>query len=231
MGVAYNSGSIITNGLVLCLDAANPKSYPGSGTTWTDLSGNGNNGTLVNGVGYSGSNLGSLVFDGVNDYVISTRPSSITTGGSISICMWAKWITTGTTTSTIKVLIDNNHLDTASRGFVIQDRPDLSKVLQFASNPTSSGVLSTFQVGDGNWHHIVGTNDTITSRLYIDGTLNNSASQGGLGIVQPNISIGYWQATPGRYLNGNIAQVSIYNRALTAQEIQQNFNATKSRFL
>jgi hypothetical protein len=64
-----HSPSIVTDGLVLCLDAGNPKSYPGSGTTWTDLSGNGNNGTLVNGVGYSGSNLGSLVFDGSNDYV------------------------------------------------------------------------------------------------------------------------------------------------------------------
>jgi hypothetical protein len=63
-----HSPSIVTDGLVLCLDAGNPKSYPGSGTTWTDLSGNGNNGTLVNGVGYSGDNLGSLSFDGVNDY-------------------------------------------------------------------------------------------------------------------------------------------------------------------
>ena len=63
-----HSPSIVTNGLVLCLDAANSKSYPGSGTTWTDLSGRGNNGTLVNGVGYNSGNLGSLVFDGVDDY-------------------------------------------------------------------------------------------------------------------------------------------------------------------
>jgi len=62
-----HSPKIVTDGLVLCLDAGNPKSYPGSGTTWTDLSGNSNNGTLVNGVGYNGSNLGSLSFDGVDD--------------------------------------------------------------------------------------------------------------------------------------------------------------------
>jgi hypothetical protein len=67
MGIAYNP-AIIRSNLVLCLDAANPKSYPGSGTTWTDLSGFGNNGTLINGVGYSSDNLGSLSFDGVNDY-------------------------------------------------------------------------------------------------------------------------------------------------------------------
>jgi len=64
-----HSPRIITDGLVLCLDAGNPKSYPGSGTTWTDLSGNGNNGTLTNGPTYNSGNLGSLVFDGVNDYV------------------------------------------------------------------------------------------------------------------------------------------------------------------
>jgi hypothetical protein len=59
----------VESSLVLALDAANPKSYPGSGTTWTDLSGNGNNGTLVNGVGYVGTNGGALSFDGSNDYV------------------------------------------------------------------------------------------------------------------------------------------------------------------
>ena len=171
-----------------------------------------------------------IVFDGINDYIISTRPSSIVTGGSISVSVWVKWTTTGTTTSTIQALVDNNHSSSPVQGFVLQDRPDLSKVLTFSTNPSQNGVASTFQVGDGTWHHIVCTNDTVTSKLYIDGVLNNSASQGGLSTVQSNISIGYWQFTPGRYLNGNIAQVSIYNRALTASEIQQNFNATRSRF-
>ena len=70
MGIAYNPRTI-TDGLVLCLDAGNSKSYPGSGTTWTDLSGNGNNGSLLNGTGYSSDNLGVLVLDGVNDYITS----------------------------------------------------------------------------------------------------------------------------------------------------------------
>ena len=68
MGLAH-SPSLVMNGLVLALDAANPKSYPGSGTTWTDLSGRGNTGTLTNGPTYSSANGGSLVFDGTNDYV------------------------------------------------------------------------------------------------------------------------------------------------------------------
>ena len=67
MGLSH-SPSLVMNGLVLCLDAGNSKSYPGTGTTWTDLSGNGNNGTLTNGPTYSSANGGSLVFDGTNDY-------------------------------------------------------------------------------------------------------------------------------------------------------------------
>jgi hypothetical protein len=82
MGLSH-SPSIITQNLVLCLDAANSKSYPGSGTTWTDLSGNGNNGTLANGVGYNSGNGGALVFDGVDDYV-SLTSADLRFGGSNS---------------------------------------------------------------------------------------------------------------------------------------------------
>jgi hypothetical protein len=64
-----HSPSIVTNGLVFCLDAANSKSYPGTGTDWTDLSGNQINGILTNGPAYNSSNGGSIVFDGINDYI------------------------------------------------------------------------------------------------------------------------------------------------------------------
>jgi hypothetical protein len=194
------------------------------------LLGTGNNGTLVNGPTYGNTNGGYINFDGTNDYVIATRPSSIVTGGQITISLWAKWTTTGTTIGTIQSLIDNNHSSSPTQGFILQDRPDLGKSLSFTSVITSNGAVSTFQVGDGTWHHIVGTNDQITSKLYIDGSLNAQAFESGLGIVQPNISIGYWQFGSGRFLNGNISQVSIYNRALTAAEIQQNFNALRGRF-
>ena len=75
MAISYNP-RIVTDGLVLALDAGNPKSYPGSGTTWTDLSGNGNNGTLTNGPTYSSANGGSIVFDGVDDYAEITDSSN-----------------------------------------------------------------------------------------------------------------------------------------------------------
>ena len=80
--------NIVTNGLVFYLDAANKLSYPGSGTAWVDLSGNGNNGTLTNGPTFSSNNAGSIVFDGVDDYV--GRNSSINTGQNFSVFAWVK---------------------------------------------------------------------------------------------------------------------------------------------
>jgi hypothetical protein len=88
----FHSPRIVTDGLVLALDAANTKSYPGSGTTWSDLSGNSNNGELVNGITYDDTNLGSLVFDGVDDYVQITKVPSIdfTPTSSFTMMVWAK---------------------------------------------------------------------------------------------------------------------------------------------
>lgn len=82
------------NGLVLCLDAGNTKSYPGSGTTWTDLSGRGNTGTLTNGPTYSSANGGSIVFDGTNDYVSTNYTQTSVTGYTIDV--WFKSTDTGT---------------------------------------------------------------------------------------------------------------------------------------
>lgn len=231
MSVIWGS-EIVKSGLVLYLDAGNQNSYPGTGTTWTDISRDNNNGTLTNGPTFNSLNGGSIVFDGTNDYAIFTKPSTIVTGGAISVSIWVKWTTVGTGTGTIQTLVDNNH--SFNNGFVIQDRPDLSKCLTFAVRPTVSapnGVVSTFQVGNGQWHYIVGTNDLTTSRLYIDGYLNAQANEsGGIILAHPNVSVGYFQAGNSRYLNGNVSQVSLYNRALSATEVLQNYNATKSRF-
>ena len=84
-----HSPRIVTNGLVLALDAANIKSYPGSGTTWTDLSGIGNNGTLTNGPTYSSANGGSLVFNGTDNYV-SLPANSINTNADLTLNYWVK---------------------------------------------------------------------------------------------------------------------------------------------
>jgi hypothetical protein len=223
--------NIVTSGMVLNLDAGFVSSYPTSATTWYDLSYSGNNGTLTNGPTFSSLSGGSIVFDGTNDYVLINRPSEITTGGSITVSLWAKWTTVGTTTSTIQALVDNNHSGSPIQGFIIQDRPDLNKSLQFGVQPNTNGSISTFQVGNGTWKHITGTYVTGSNRLYIDGSFNASTTaEPSMSTVQPYISLGYWQFTPSRYLNGNIANFQIYNRALSPFEVYQNYNSTKGRF-
>jgi hypothetical protein len=223
--------NIVTSGMVLNLDAGFVSSYPTSATTWYDLSYSGNNGTLTNGPTFNSLSGGSIVFDGTNDYVLIDRPSEIKTGGSITISLWVKWVTVGTTISTIQALVDNNHSGSPVQGFVIQDRPDLNKIVQFGVNPSTNGSASTFQVGNGTWQHITGTYVDRDNKLYIHGSLNaSSTAEPNMSTVQPKISLGYWQYTPSRYLNGGISSVQIYNRALSPFEVYQNYNATKGRF-
>jgi hypothetical protein len=205
---------------------AAPLSLPGR---LTDLTQGKNNQTLNGSPVYSSSNGGIMTFNGTTAYTIGARPTSLVNGGQITIALWAKWTTVGTTIPAIQALVDNNH-NSLPRGFIIQDRPDLGKVLTFSVIPNGNGVASTIIVGDGTWHHIVCTNNGTNSIMYIDGKYNNSGAEaGGISSVQPDITIGKWQGGT-RYLNGSVANVLFYNRALTAAEVFQNYNATKGRF-
>ena len=223
---------IVENGLILCYDPANIESYVSGSTTMYDLGSTGNTASLVGGVAYTGSFNGIFNFDGINDYINIARPSSISTSGSFSICMFAKWRTIGTTTSSIQTLLDNNHNSSSLQGFVLQDRPELSKKLSFSVRPNQIGATSSFYVGNNNWYHIAGTHDGTTTRLYINGVLDGFASQsGGIATVQPDITLARWQASSGsRHMRGNIGQVLIYNRSLSLSEVRQNYNAVKGRY-
>lgn len=222
---------IVENGLILCYDPANIDSYVSGSTTMYDLSTTGNTASLVGGVAYTRSFNGIFNFDGLNDYINIARPSSISTSGSFSVCMFAKWRTLGTTTSSIQTLLDNNHNSSPVQGFVLQDRPELSKKLSFSVRPDQLGAVSSFYVGNNNWYHITGTHDGTVSRLYINGVLDGFASQsGGISTVQPDINIGRWQNAGSRYFTGSIGQVLVYNRALSLAEVQQNYNTIKFRY-
>jgi hypothetical protein len=229
MAIHYNS-KISTDGLVLCLDAANSKSYPGSGTTWTDLSGNGNNGTLVNGVGYSGDNLGSLSFDGVNDYVSLSRIVQ----DDFTLSCWFKTTQSFETSTQVQWYRGVGLVDAEVAG-VTNDfgmSVQAGKVDFGVGNPDVT-IQSTSTYNDNIWHFAVGTRNKNSGaiNLYVDGVFITSAVGNTNTLNAPsNIRVGSIQ-TNIQFFNGNIAQVSIYNRALTAQEIQQNFNATKSRYI
>jgi hypothetical protein len=218
-----HSPSIITQNLVLCLDAGNPKSYPGSGTTWTDLSGNGNNGTLVNGVGYNSGNLGSLVFDGSNDYVNCGNSTTLNMSTETTLIHWLKFSGAGwspfigkhtnVTTNNYRVWLGSD------RGFDVELTNDSFKPLF----TVTSGELPT-----NSWC-------CLGMRFKSDGTLSGFFN----GIKKNTVTKSIGPTNSGNFLigtdnavygGGSISCIQLYNRALSDTEIQQNYNALKGRF-
>ena len=225
--------NIIDDGLILYLDAGNSASYSGSGTTWTDLSGNDNTGTLTNGPTYSSANGGSIVFDGTNDYVSKsswTNPPTTV----FSIGCWVKF---SDNVNDRYVLSFGRDIGGATGGIALfaYGFNFVSDVLIFecgsAVGRVSSGIVPSLDV----WYYLTATADATNTRFYLNGELKNTSSQGSGAIASsPTLSVGSYvnnSGTPGVYFHsGNIAQVSIYNRALSPQEISQNFNALRSRY-
>ena len=225
MGV-YAGPEIVEDGLVLALDAGNTKSYPGSGTTWTDLSGNGNTGTLENDVGYDGSNLGSLSFDGTDDYATGNITLGIT---NVSINCWVNISTTSKKGAFLKV-------GGGTTGYAIgvgDDNMDRNgnEIIGLFTNVR--WIDTNINYGTG-WKYVtLVLNASSAPSIYVDSTLINSYSG-----LTPNPPDSFYyvgrnigdEPQGARAFNGNIAQVSIYNKALTAAEIQQNYNALKWRF-
>jgi hypothetical protein len=210
--------NIATAGLVLYLDAANTKSYVSGSTTWSDVSRGGNNGTLINGPTFNSSNGGSIVFDGVNDYTqipynIGDNNVDYTINISFKINSFtgADMRLFGSYAGSIAQL---------TSGFTTQT---FRLWLQLQWNNTNL-------VCETGTNYILGIVHTgTTTLLYVNGVLNSTILDrtsyfNNIGIGNPFI------LTNGTYFNGNIYQTLIYNRALSAQEVLQNYNATKTRF-
>ncbi len=221
------------NGLVLCLDAGNAKSYPGSGTTWTDLSGNGRNGTLANGPTYSSANGGSIVFDGTDDYVSKSSWINPPTN-NFSIGCWVRF---SDNINDRYVLSFGRDIGGSTGGLALiaYGFNAVSDFLFFECGSSvgrvSSGIVPSLNI----WYYITVTADGTSTKFYLNGELRNTSSQGSGAIAPtPTLSVGSYvngSGTPSTFFHsGNIAQVSIYNRALSASEIQQNFNALRGRF-
>ena len=229
MGVLYNS-RIVTDGLVFCLDAGDKMSYPGAGTTWTDLSKRGNNGTLTNGPTFDSANGGSIVFDGTNDYVSITRNSSITPN-YISICGWIKI----NSKSSNQFLLALPRSVNGGASYMMYYSLSLDGFVAYART-NSTGTIqttSTFSPDTGRWYFLSMTSNGSNLILFIDGEFEASLSFSSVLEYSGStvLRIGSYdnQGTP-TYTNGNIPLTQIYNRALTPDEIRQNYNATKGRF-
>jgi hypothetical protein len=222
---------IIEDGLVLYLDTANQKSYPGTGITWNDLSGNVNNGTLVNGVDYSGNNLGFFTFDGVNDYITVSHNTNINLVNTFTLEAWVKYTTTSNT-----VLIEKSNNNTHYQFQVFsntQGSPGIAGQLVFMLQPNSNNwVVSGIVTNNGSWHHVVGTYERTlsTAKIYINGILRNTNSSilnGPTSNTQP-LLIGSRSGNVG--FGGSVSNIKIYNKVLTAEEIKTNFEATRGRY-
>jgi hypothetical protein len=213
----YRGPSIIKDGLVLYLDAANTKSYPTTGTTWSDLSGNGNNGTLINGPTFSSENGGSIVFDGGNDIVTTT----IFSGRNPSTDPFTvEAILKSDTLSGTRMWIDASANGTNQRFYSSLDDGGGNPLgIQASawndSTPTSTAYIHQTIVMDGN-----------TARSYRNGVATYTKAYTSYTLPGP-INIGGRAGFP--WL-GKISNIRIYNRELTASEILQNYNATKSRY-
>jgi len=228
--MSYNTFSpIVTNGLVLCLDAGNTKSYPSSGTTWSDLTSNGNNGTLVNGgsgLTFSSANGGSLVFDGVNDYV-SSFSQQISDSGSKTIEVWFRVTTTG------RVGLCGTPASSGVNGWAfVVNRTTTGNLTYFHNGGTvlevAAGILNNI------WYQACVTYNlyTSTSVLYLNGS--QIGTRGGFSTISVssfNGIIGNEDQLFTSPFRGDIAINRIYNRALAAAEVLQNYNATKGRFV
>jgi len=216
---------IVTDGLVLYLDAGNPLSYPGSGTTWTDLSRGQNPGTLINGPTFDSGNAGSIVFDGVDDYVNITP---ITTPSEITLeCFFyanstaSKVIIFGTTTLvyyTPRISL---------RGNVVN--------IYFGGGGGSGDVIFTFNsITTNQFYQLVYTyNTSDLHRCYLNGVAGTRTSNGTAINAIPQFTtlrLGVYPGGSDAAFNGTISIFRMYNKVLSASEILQNYNSTKGRF-
>ena len=224
--------SIVTDGLVLHLDAANKKSYPGSGTIWSDLSENKNHCTLTNGPVFNSGNVGYIDFDGSNDYAIIEQIDS----PIITVDMWL-YLNPYLEGDTLKyyVPIRQGHtpvnfsiqiVDFNLRSFVKGTGANATNTTSHTITPSTWFQL----VGTWNWNtnaiQFYENGSSVYSSTFSSGnySFNNTSQTNNQTTLSKNSS------NNNSYINGNIGPCKIYNRILTATEVLQNYNSTKSRF-
>jgi hypothetical protein len=234
--------NIVKSGLQLYADAGRFDSYIGNGTTWSDLSSNGNNGTLVNDTGYNSSGVGSMVFDGTNDYVNFGNAASLQITSALTVDVWLKADTT--TDFTTAVAKSNG----ATGGWTVQLRDLVDEWrfwVNFGVNTLGNGSNNGWYYAnfpktwnDGKWHHFVGIWDgsSKTVKIYIDGiqgTFNAGGNPNGessnIGNYNGNLVAGA-ESNVGNPFDGNISSLKVYNIAFSPEQVLQNFNAQKYRF-
>jgi hypothetical protein len=224
-----HGASIVRDNLVLHLDAANRKSYSGSGTVWTELSGVSNDGTLVNGTSFDSNNLGYFSFDGVNDYInCGVIPGIDSSATQFSVSVWLK-----TQTKTTKIILENGNNWNTNTFFLAQENASYFS-FQVYGDGGYDAVYANYVYQTDVWYNLIGiwsagnrvdfyTNGVIANGTRV-GSVRSSVITG-----NTNMMIGS-RAGSSLFFQGEIPEVKIYNRALSPQEIRQNFEATRGRY-
>ena len=239
MGISYNT-SIVNSGLTLYLDSANIKSYPGSGSTWTDLSGNGNNSTLTNSPTFSpATNGGAFTFNGTTNYISLANPQA-----SAQTPLTGYGFTgASNSTFTLEIWIKTSQIAGSSffnaPGLISRDSGDIYSNLTLYNGYVYfvhyggawlGNLKSTTMVSNNVWHQVVYVNNSnATGSIYIDGTVEvtgSSTVDPGSYFAPNNIGWGY----SGQYFSGSVGSVKFYSRVLSPDEISQNFNALRGRY-
>lgn len=224
--LAFKQPQLVTNGLLLYLDAADRTSYVSGSTVWRDLSG-GNNGTLTNGPTFNaGSTGGSIVFDGTNDYVSFSSTSTFNLSGiNFSINLWFNSNAWTTTWQAIFAKGDDSWR---------VHRYSSSTPAKIAFGTQGLSIVDTYtntSFNTNTWYNITCIYDGTSKKIYVNGVLDDNQNVTGAMPAGNYIPyIGENSQAVGRYFNGSVAIAQIYNRALSAQEVLQNFNAQRQRF-
>ena len=223
MGLAH-SPRIVRDGLVLYLDAANIKSYPGSGTTWTDISGKGYDGTLTNGPTFSSDNLGCIVFDGSNDRVDGVHNSELNLTQDLTVECWFR--RTGGRRDWGRGFGKG---DSSNRTYGLWYHVNSNYFLYQRYGSGQFSVLSSEAVVLNAWYHLVGTSSGSTHTLYVNGVVKNTTTSSGT--FHSSTDPYKVDSHDGLYHHiGDVSNCRIYNRGLSEAEVKQNYNAHKGRF-
>ena len=231
MATSY-SPKIITDGLVLCLDAGDRKSYSGSGTTWTDRSGNGNNGTLTNGPTFSSDNNGLIQLDGTNDNIRTLWGANHNPyNNPITVSCWFK----------IDGLTKNMIILSTGQA---RGNSDQNQRLYFGINTTLSekfgwGIRSSawgssqitgITANTSDWFHVALVINSSNAYCYINNVLRDTKLVNSTYVLNDELWVGTHNFDTDYEFHGKISNVMVYEKDLSEAERTQNYNATKGRF-
>jgi hypothetical protein len=226
-GRIYTSTQLVVqDGLVLNLDAGASTSYPGSGTIWTDLSGQGNNANLISGPTFNSANGGSIVFDGTDDYADIGQPAVSYSPNKWTICVWLK-----PNNQNARFLTPQSAGIDQWLGYDAPNQAVYVQITELADINNRSLAGATNSVPIGQWTYSCVSIDNLNVKIYANGVLINEYTE--------TISIANWSGSwiiaqrgnGTNFYSGAFSNFMVYNRALTAAEIQQNYNALKPRFV